>query len=351
VTAPRSSIFDRGPLAERLVAAWYSPRLTALTALTIPLSLLFRLGVAVRRFAYRVGVLRSVRLPVPVVVVGNITVGGTGKTPLVAALASALAERGFRPGIVSRGYGRDDEQGEPVAVEPDDDPHRVGDEPLLLARAGFPVVVGRDRVAAGRALLARNPQCNVILSDDGLQHYRLARRVEIAVVDGTRGLGNRWMLPAGPLREPPSRLDTVDAVAVLTGESDATQPARAHTFAMRLIGDRFVRVDDPLTSAPAAVFARRGVHALAGIGHPARFFAQLAAMGIAATPHPFRDHHRFVAGDLAIDDAEAILMTEKDALKCETFADERCWYLPVQARIDDGLITLVEGKLRGRQAA
>ena len=120
---------------------------------------------------------------------------------------------------------------------------------------------------------------------------------------------------------------------------------------MRLVGDRFVRVDDPLTSAPAAAFARRGVHALAGIGHPARFFAQLAALGIAATPHPFPDHHRFVAGDLAIADAQAILMTEKDALKCETFADERCWYLPVRARIDDALITLVEGKLRGRQAA
>ena len=338
-------------LAGRLVTSWYAPRLNALTALALPLSLLFRLAVAVRRLGYRIGILRSVRLAVPVVVVGNITVGGSGKTPLVAALASALAERGFRPGIVSRGYGRDDEDGEPVEVGPDDDPNRVGDEPLLLARAGFPVVVARDRVAAGRTLLERHPRCNVILSDDGLQHYRLARKVEIAVVDAARGFGNRWMLPAGPLREPASRLDSVDAVAVLGAESDAPRPARARTFAMRLVGDRFVRVDDPLTSAPAAVFARRGVHALAGIGHPARFFAQLKAMGIAATPHPFQDHHRFVAGDLAIAEAEAILMTEKDALKCETFADERCWYLPVQARVDEGLITLVEGKLRGRQAA
>jgi len=338
-------------LADRLVTAWYAPRLTALTALALPLSLLFRLGVAMRRFGYRIGILPTVRLHVPVVVVGNITVGGSGKTPLVAALAAALSERGYRPGIVSRGYGRDDEDGEPVAVEPDDDPRRVGDEPLLLARAGFPVVVARDRVAAARVLLQQNPRCNVILSDDGLQHYRLARKVEIAVIDATRGLGNRWMLPAGPLREPPARLDGVDAVVVLTGEADSAQPARGDAFAMRLVGDRFVRVDNPLASAPAAMFARRGVHALAGIGHPARFFAHLAAMGIAATPHPFRDHHRFVADDLAIVDAEAILMTEKDALKCETFADERCWYLPVEARIDEGLITLVEGKLRGRQAA
>ena len=338
-------------LADRLVAAWYAPRLTALSVFALPLALLFRIGVALRRLSYRIGILQTVRLRVPVVVVGNITVGGSGKTPLVAALAAALAERGYHPGIVSRGYGRDDEDGDPVEVRADDDPHRVGDEPLLLARGGFPVVVGRDRVAAGKMLLERHPRCNVILSDDGLQHYRLERKVEIAVIDAARGLGNRWMLPAGPLREPPSRLDSVDAVAILTGESDPAQPDRPHTFAMRLVGDRFVRVDDPLTSAPAAVFARRGVHALAGIGHPARFFAQLAAMGIAATPHPFADHHRFVAGDLAIAGAEAILMTEKDALKCETFADERCWYLPVQARIDEGLISLVEGKLRGREAA
>ena len=342
---------SRSSYAERLVAAWYLPRLTTLTALAVPLSLLFRLGVALRRFAYRAGILRTVRLSVPVVVIGNITVGGTGKTPLVAALAAALAERGFRPGIVSRGYGRDDENGAPIAVGPDDDPSRVGDEPLLLARGGFPVVVARDRVAAGQMLLDRYPRCNVILSDDGLQHYRLARKVEIAVIDAARGLGNRWTLPAGPLREPASRLDSVDAVAVQKGESGAAEPTSENTFAMMLVGDRFVRVDDPLTSAPAAMFARRGVHALAGIGHPARFFARLAEMGIAATPHPFPDHHRFVAGDLAIADAEAILMTEKDALKCETFADERCWYLPVEARIDEGLITLVEGKLRGRQAA
>ncbi len=340
-------------LADRLVAAWYSRHLTALALVLLPLSLLFRLGVAVRRLGYRIGVLRTVRLRVPVVVVGNITVGGSGKTPLVAALALALAQRGYHPGIVSRGYGRDheSENAAPLPVGPDDDPRRVGDEPLLLARAGYPVVVARDRVAAARALLAGYPECDVLLSDDGLQHYRLARKVEIAVIDATRALGNRLMLPAGPLREPPSRLDEVDAVAVLAAASDPASPPRGRAFTMRLVGDRFVRVADPLTSAPASVFARRGVHALAGIGHPARFFAQLAAMGIAATPHPFRDHHRFVAGDLAIADANAILMTEKDALKCETFADERCWYLPVQARIDDALINLVEGKLRGLEAA
>jgi len=338
-------------LEERLVDAWYSPRLTFLATLLLPLSLLFGAAVALRRAFYRYRVLRSVRFPVPVVVIGNITVGGSGKTPLVAALAQALAQRGFHPGIVSRGYGRDAEDGAPTPVGPDDDPDRVGDEPLLLARAGYPVVVARDRVAAGRALLARHPACDVILSDDGLQHYRLARRVEIAVVDAARALGNGWLLPAGPLREPASRLDEVDAVAVLTAKAGAVTPELSGAFTMTLVGDRFVRVDDPLTTAPASAFAGEGVHALAGIGHPARFFAQLAAMGIAATPHPFPDHHRFVPADLSIADAQAILMTEKDALKCEAFADARCWYLPVRARIDEALITLVEGKLRGSQAA
>ncbi len=291
-------------------------------------------------------------LPVPVVIVGNITVGGSGKTPLVAALAQALGQRGFHPGIVSRGYGRDHDNGDPLPVDPDADPRRAGDEPLLLARAGYPVVVARDRVAAGRALLAWHPACDVILADDGLQHFRLRRDVEIVVVDAARALGNGWLLPAGPLREPASRLRAVDAVVVLAAEgAHAPLPELFGAFTMTLVGDRFVRVDDPLTTLPASALAREGVHALAGIGHPARFFAQLAAMGIAATPHPFPDHHRFVAGDLALPDAQAILMTEKDALKCETFADERCWYLPVRARIDEALVNLIEGKLRGSQAA
>jgi tetraacyldisaccharide 4'-kinase len=339
-------------LADRLVDAWYSPRTTLTAALLLPLSLCFRVAVALRRAGYRTGLLRSVALPVPVVIVGNITVGGSGKTPLVAALAQALAQRGFHPGIVSRGYGRDRDDGQALPVGPDDDPHQVGDEPLLLARAGYPVVVARDRVAAGRALLARHPGCDVILADDGLQHYRLRRDVEVAVVDAACALGNGWLLPAGPLREPASRLRAVDAVVVLAAEPvRALLPQLRGAFTMTLVGDRFVRVDDPLTTLPAAAFVREGVHALAGIGHPARFFAQLAAMGIVAAPHPFGDHHRFVAGDLALPEAEAILMTEKDALKCEAFADERCWYLPVRARIDEALVNLIEGKLRGSQAA
>lgn len=336
-------------LADRLVAAWYSPRRGALAISLLPASLAFGAGTALRRALYRRGLLRSVRLPVPVVVVGNIAVGGSGKTPLVAALARALLERGFHPGIVSRGYGRAHDDGAPLLVAADDDPGKVGDEPLLLARTGVPVVVARDRVAAARELLVQYPACDVIIADDGLQHYRLARSVEIAVIDATRALSNRWLLPAGPLREPVGRLDAVDAVVALVEPGEpSSKPAGA--FAMTLVGEVFARVDDPRITAPASAFLGTGVHALAGIGHPDRFFAQLARMGIVARTHPFPDHHRFTPNDLAIADARAILMTEKDAVKCEPFAGERCWYLPVAARVDAALVALIEGKLRGPQA-
>jgi tetraacyldisaccharide 4'-kinase len=338
-------------LADRLVVDWYSPRHSLLTALLWPASLAFRAAVALRRALYRCGLLRSVSVRVPVVVIGNITVGGSGKTPLVLALARALAQRGLSPGIVSRGYGRKRNDDAPILVASDDDPDRVGDEPLLLARAGFPVVVARDRVAAACALLARYPACDVILADDGLQHYRLARSVEIAVVDASRALGNRSPLPAGPLREPASRLEEVDAVVMLVAGEGAPAMVPSGTFTMTLAGEEFRRVDDPRITAPSSSFAGAGVHAIAGIGNPARFFAQLAAMGISATPHPFPDHHRFAAADLAIAGARAILMTAKDAVKCEAFADERCWTLPVQARVDDALVNLIEGKIRGSEAA
>ena len=336
--------------AERLVRAWYAPRASPLVAALAPASLVYAALVGVRRALYRNGILGASRLRVPVVVVGNISVGGTGKTPLVAALAAALARRGFRPGIVSRGYGRVQAGGAPVAVAADDDPLRVGDEPLLLARGGYPVVVARDRVAAARALLAQNPRCDLVIADDGLQHYRLARDVEIAVVDGTRPPARNWLLPAGPLREPPSRLREVDAVVTLvTAAERAALPEGV--FAMTLEGERFVRVDDPLRTAPASAFAGGTVHALAGIGNPARFFAQLAAMGIRAVAHPLPDHHRYTGAELAIPEATAIVMTEKDAVKCEAFADERCWYLPVRARFDDSLVSLIEGRIRGSKAA
>jgi tetraacyldisaccharide 4'-kinase len=341
-------------LADHLVTAWYAPRLSPLTALLLPLSVPFVGAAALRRMLYRSGVLPVQRLPVPVVVIGNITVGGSGKTPLVAALARALAARGWRPGIVSRGYGRRSPAGgnaAPILVAADTDPAVAGDEPLLLARAGFPVAIASDRVAAGRALIHAYPDCDVILSDDGLQHLRLARDVEIAVIDAARGLGNRRLLPAGPLRETPARLATVDAIVVLTDEGVALPTDWPAAWRMTLAGETLHRVNAPNVTATADQFRGSGAHAVAGIGNPPRFFAQLAALGIAAVPHAFPDHHRFSAADLAFPDARAIVMTEKDAVKCAAFAADHCWYLPVRACVDPALITRVEEKIRGPQAA
>jgi tetraacyldisaccharide 4'-kinase len=307
----------------------------------LPLGLLFRLVVRVRRLLHESGWRQVVRLPVPVVVVGNITVGGTGKTPVVIALARALAARGLRPGIVTRGYGgRDDGIG---AVTSGSDPLAVGDEPLLLAaRAGCPVWRGADRVAAATALLAAHPDRDCLISDDGLQHLRLGRDVEIAVVDGARGLGNGLPLPAGPLREPPARLRAVDAV-IINGTGAAALPPG---LPLTLEGSRLVNLAHGDTTMPLPEWRGRRVRAVAGIGNPRRFFEQLRAAGLEVEEHPFPDHHPFTAGDLAFDAGLPVVMTEKDAVKCARFAREHWWYLPVEARLDAALFDLVADRLR-----
>jgi len=335
--------------ATRLVSAWYAPRVTPLAAVLWPFSLLFGVGVAVRRALYRAGVLPRERVPVPVVVVGNLVVGGSGKTPLVRAMAEALAARGWRPGIVSRGYGGASTA--PRSVVSADDAREVGDEPLLLAESGCPVWIGRRRADAARALLAANPQCNLIVSDDGLQHYALARTFEIAVVDAARGLGNGLLLPAGPLREPRERLSEVDARVRLVA-SDEPQRAMSDgaDSVMTLEPLRWRNLARPEAQAEVDAWRAGEVHALAGIGNPERFFALVRSLGLAPVCHVFPDHHRYVPDDLEIPDATAILMTEKDAVKCRAFADLRCWALPVRARIDPALVTLIEGKIRGSEA-
>ncbi len=299
-----------------------------------------------RRALYRAGVLRVERVPVPVVVVGNITAGGSGKTPLVASLARALAQRGFKPAIVSRGYGRREIDAKPLIVTPTSDVARVGDEPLLLARAGWPVAVAADRAAAAREVLARTAGCDVVLCDDGLQHYALARDVEIAVVDGARGLGNGWPLPAGPLREGRSRLDSVDAIVVLDSAGSRLRDVAVPLYAMTFEAKPLRRVGAPAIERSIADFSGERVHAVAGVGHPERFFAQLVALGFEVDPHPFADHHAFCAADIAFDDAAPVVMTEKDALKCESFAGERCWYLPIEASIDPALVERIAEKLK-----
>lgn len=257
--------------------------------LLLPLSALFGTVAAVRRGLYRIGVLRSERLPVPVVVVGNLGAGGAGKTPTVLHLAERLCALGWRPGIVCRGYGGNVEGvAEVDAAGPAD---RFGDEPLLLARAAAcPVFVGRDRVAAGRALLAAHPSVDLILTDDGLQHYRLARDVEIVVIDGSRGLQNGWLLPAGPLREPTSRLAQADAL-VVNGQGVVALPSHAHRFQMQLVPGDAYRLDAPNERRPLAAFSGERLAAVAGIAHPGRFFATLQSAGLAFDEHPFADHH------------------------------------------------------------
>jgi tetraacyldisaccharide 4'-kinase len=313
-------------LVNRLEKLWYGSSGAAL--LLAPLAWLYCGAAVVRRRAYAAGLLRVGRLPVPVVVVGNVTVGGTGKTPLVAWLAAHLRESGFRPGIVSRGYGGR-ARSWPQPVHADSDPAVVGDEAVLLVRrTGCPMTVGPDRVAAARALLEENA-CSVILSDDGLQHYALARDVEIAVVDGTRRLGNGLCLPAGPLREPHARLGSVDLIVVNGAPGPGEYGMRLENAApRRLLNDEPGSLED---------FRERPVHAIAGIGHPARFFGGLRALGLQVIEHAFPDHHAYAPGDLELGDDLPLLMTEKDAVKCRRFAKPHHWYLPVDARPDPRL--------------
>jgi len=327
-----------------VIAIWQKRGLAA--TLLLPAAFLFTLIVALRRGVYRAGIFRSVKLAVPVVVVGNIAAGGSGKTPVVLALVRELTARGRHPGIVSRGYGGSFSGVHDVAA--DDSAALVGDEPLLLKRRTLcPVFVGRDRVAAAQALLAAYPACDVIVSDDGLQHYRLARDVEIAVID-KRMLANHWMQPAGPLREPLRRLAKVDAI-VKNGAVDIT----AHgvpTFDMRLSGARFVRLDDATQVRTAADFTGQWLHAVAGIGEPRRFFEHLAALGLSCDTHAFPDHHRYTAADLRFT-GDAILATEKDGVKLRGLSRLPVWVLPVDAQIEPDLATFVMEKLDGRPPA
>lgn len=332
-----------------LEAYWY--RITPLHLLLLPLSLLFGLLAALRRWGYRLELLPSVRLPIPVIIVGNITVGGSGKTPLVLWLADFLQAQGMHPGIVSRGYGGSNNM--PMMVTTASDAAVAGDEPLLLARRSgdaCPVWVGHDRAATAQALLAAHPGCDVLICDDGLQHYRLRRDLEIAVVDGERRFGNGLLLPAGPLRENLSRLDSVDAIVI--NETRGQETGIRHqekTFHMKLAGESFYNLLNPDSRSTPAAFMSKRLHAIAGIGDPRRFFDHLQGLGLTVTPHAFPDHHRFEQQELAqlaeLTDADAIFMTEKDAVKCLAFASEKFWVLPVAARIDAELGKVILQKL------
>lgn len=313
-----------------LVRAWYAR--AAWLWLLRPLEMLYRLVILVRRWSFRAGLRAVYRAPVPVVVVGNITVGGTGKTPVVIALVEALQARGLRPGVVSRGYGAAAGAVYPHRVGADSSAADCGDEPLLIyQRTGAPCVVAPDRPAAVRALLAAE-SIDLVLCDDGLQHYALARDLEIALLDAQRLLGNGFCLPAGPLREPAGRLREVDWV-LHRGGSDADT------------GIRYA-IDGLLPLLPSSEVPPPApgdaVHAVAGIGQPAQFFASLEAMGYRVTGHGFADHHAFVADDFAGLGDQPVIMTEKDAVKCRALAGPggtgaNLWYLKISARLPAAL--------------
>lgn len=312
----------RARLAAWLESIWYG-------GARVPLALALLEGVyatllRLRRWSYSAGLRRITRVAVPVAVVGNLTVGGTGKTPLVAALAAELARRAWRPGIVLRGYGGS--RHAPMLVGRDSDPALCGDEAVLLARSlDLPVAVGRRRAAAA-ALLVQRAECDVIVSDDGLQHWGLARDLEIAVIDGRRRFGNGRLLPAGPLREPPERLRAVDYTV-------ANGVAQAGEAAMRVSGTQACSLVRPGRRLELETLRGQRVHAVAGIGHPARFFDLLRGYGIEVVPHAWPDHHVYDGSELRFDDSRPVLVTEKDAVKCARWADERVWVVPVEAQL------------------
>ena len=304
---------------------WYRPN--PLKWLLWPVGWIVGALVRLRRAAYRHGLKTVTTLPIPVIVVGNITVGGTGKTPCVIWLAQQLTARGYRVGVVSRGYGGKAAVW-PQRVESGSDPAVVGDEPVLIARAtGCLVVVGPDRVVAARSLL-EHAEMDVLLCDDGLQHYALGRNMEIAVVDGSRALGNGLCLPAGPLREGADRLRTVDVVVVNGGTwnyADAIRVAAVPDRVYRLAGSEEKVLDD---------FRGQRVHAVAGIGNPQRFFDLLTDSGLIVTPHSLPDHARLSPEDLEFGDQLPVLITEKDAVKCQSFAADNVWCVAVAIKFD-----------------
>lgn len=318
---------------ERLQERWYSDLPPPWW--TRPIAALYE---SVVRRKMRKGSRDAERLSAPVIVVGNITAGGTGKTPLTLALVAALSARGWRPGIVSRGYGG--RAAGPVLVPPDPDAALYGDEPSLMRATGAVIAIGRDRTAAARLLI--DAGCNLIIADDGLQHYRLARDIEICVIDGIRRFGNGRFLPSGPLREPLSRLQSVDFRIANGGVVDNGE------VCMTLQGDSAIALQDRKQTLPLHQLRGQRVHAVAAIGNPGRFFDFLRGHGIDVVEHPFPDHHRFVADDFPFAGHERVLMTSKDAVKCTAWAGAAWFEVPVVACLPDTFYDDVQAKLMAR---
>ncbi|OZA30660.1 MAG: tetraacyldisaccharide 4'-kinase [Hydrogenophilales bacterium 17-61-9] len=318
-------------------------RTGVLAVLLSPLALLFTVVSGLRRLAYRRGWLKAISVGVPVIIVGNITAGGSGKTPLVIWLVNWLRSQGYRPGVVSRGYGGSARGC--VEVRPDSLAAEVGDEPLLIrAKTSAPVVVGRDRVAAARMLIAHH-QVDLIVADDGLQHYRLHRDIELAVVDAATGLGNGWPLPAGPLREPKARLRSVDAVIqVVRGAAQPADTLPAPAWRADYTAGKAYRLCAPQAQMALRDLPRHDWLAITGIGHPQGFFDMLEARGLRFSPRIFADHHAFKEADLPV--GSAVLMTEKDAVKCRGFAGPDWWAVELDVSPESGFIDWLGARIK-----
>lgn len=324
-------------LSERISASWYQPLawLAPRRLILGPLSLLYA-AIAARIAAKDRSQQRN--FPVPIVVIGNISVGGTGKTPVILALIEALTARGLRVGVVSRGYGGSLSEQGATLIDAQHTAAEVGDEPLLIFRqTAAPVVIAADRNAAVAHLLAET-SVDVILSDDGLQHYKLKRDMEVVVIDAQRGLGNGKLLPLGPLREPASRLDQVDWVLVNGATEQSFHPKQV---SIELSPCHFLRVFDG-AQLPLTYFApNTQVHAVAGIGNPERFFQTLRSLKLDPLPHPFPDHFVYQAADLQFGDLRPVVMTAKDAVKCADFSPQAAYVLTVAFTLPQALIDAV----------
>jgi tetraacyldisaccharide 4'-kinase len=318
-----------------LLQQWYNPKPWGW--LLWPFAQVFSYLVKLRRFCYKKNILNVYHASVPVIIVGNITVGGTGKTPLVMYFAKLLQQRGFTPGIITRGYKGTIRTA--ALVHPHADPLLVGDEAVLMANnCSCPVMIAKNRSAGVRALVEHH-KVDIILSDDGLQHYALGRDIEIAVIDGQRRFGNGQSLPMGPLREMPARLSSVD-LTIVNGTD------------MHIICDNAYMLQDSNNNVALDSFIGKTVHAIAGIGNPQQYFTQLRKLGIVVIEHAFPDHHTYSAGDITFTDALPVLMTEKDAVKCRNFAKPLHWVVATRVSVSDTIVNkfgdLVKGVINGR---
>lgn len=306
---------------------WYSRLRHPLGIVLIPFAWLYSLIIMIRRLCYQSGLIAVNQVDAPVIIIGNISVGGTGKTPLVIWLAEYFKKKGFKPGVISRGYGGKSTN-KPQQVRIDSDPSIVGDEAVLIAKnTACPVAVAVQRRRAAEELIAHYG-CDLILCDDGLQHYALARDLEIAVLDGQRRFGNGRCLPAGPLREPVSRLNSVDLIV-------SKHIASRHEFKMEYMYSDLVSVSDSTQTMSISDLSGQSVHAIAGIGNPDRFFAYLRNQKIKLILHEFPDHHPFTAEDINFNDGLPVVLTEKDAVKCNTFSGKQHWFLPIKASLPE----------------